>query len=133
VRHGDQRTIGNDRNFFVNSNMVVSEHFGTSGAKDAAAPTRIPKEPSQRILVVEDDAAIRRFSAQVLARSGYRADASEDGAAAPGGSLVLNRILSSGRSDARDQVPSISLNTQAFGATRACLIHVTKAGNSTGP
>jgi DNA-binding response OmpR family regulator len=36
---------------------------------------------SQRILVVEDEPAIRQFNAQVLARSGYQVDAAEDGAA----------------------------------------------------
>jgi len=53
----------------------------TPCAKAAVAPTRNPANPSQRILVVEDDAAIRQLNAQVLVRSGYRVDAAEDGAA----------------------------------------------------
>ncbi|MBI5386943.1 MAG: response regulator [Verrucomicrobia bacterium] len=50
-------------------------------AKAAAAATRIPANPSQRILVVEDDLAVRQLNAQVLLRSGYEVDAAEDGAA----------------------------------------------------
>ena len=46
-----------------------------------AALTRIPANPSQRILVVEDDEAIRQLNAQVLAGSGYQVHAAEDGAA----------------------------------------------------
>ena len=38
--------------------------------------------PPHRILVVDDDRDIRRFSAQTLAASGYHVDAAEDGAAA---------------------------------------------------
>lgn len=36
----------------------------------------------QRILVVEDDAVIRRLNTENLSHSGYRVDAAEDGAAA---------------------------------------------------
>ncbi|HWY32413.1 MAG TPA: response regulator [Candidatus Acidoferrum sp.] len=36
----------------------------------------------QRILVVEDDAAIRRVNSEVLTYSGYQVDTAEDGAAA---------------------------------------------------
>ena len=53
----------------------------TPGAKAAVAPTRIPAHPSRRILVVEDDGAIRQSNAQVLVRSGYQVDTAEDGAA----------------------------------------------------
>jgi DNA-binding response OmpR family regulator len=52
-----------------------------SGATAVASPTRIPANPFQRILVVEDDAVIRRLNALVLVRSGYQVDAAEDGAA----------------------------------------------------
>ena len=45
------------------------------------APTRNPANPSQRILVVEDNVAIRELNAQVLACSGYQVDGAEDGAA----------------------------------------------------
>ncbi len=38
--------------------------------------------PRQRILVVEDDAAIRRLNTEVLTYSGYLVDAAEDGAVA---------------------------------------------------
>ncbi len=38
--------------------------------------------PRQRILVVEDDPAIRRINTEVLVYSGYQVDAAEDGAAA---------------------------------------------------
>ncbi len=38
--------------------------------------------PRQRILVVEDDAAIRRLNTEILTLSGYLVDAAEDGAAA---------------------------------------------------
>src|ERR1700686_1182202 len=45
-----------------------------SGKKAAFAPVRI--------LVVEDDQTVRRFSATVLSDSGYQVDSAEDGAAA---------------------------------------------------
>ena len=54
-------------------------------------------------------------------------------AAALGGSLDLNKTLSSVRSDARDQVASFSLNTHELAVTLPCLIQVTRPGNSTGP
>jgi len=48
----------------------------------ASAP--LPDEPNlrQRILVVEDDSAIRRLNTEILTCSGYHVDAAEDGAAA---------------------------------------------------
>jgi DNA-binding response OmpR family regulator len=48
----------------------------------AHAPFQREPNPRQRILVVEDDAAIRRVNTEVLAYSGYHVDAAEDGAAA---------------------------------------------------
>ena len=51
------------------------------GAAALVAPTRIPGHSSQRILVVDDDAAIRQLNSRVLSRSGYLVDAAENGAA----------------------------------------------------
>jgi CheY-like chemotaxis protein len=49
-------------------------------------PASVPphREPNsrQRILVVEDDTAVRRVNTEVLTHSGYQVDAAEDGAAA---------------------------------------------------
>jgi DNA-binding response OmpR family regulator len=50
-------------------------------AATVVAPTRDLTYPSQRILVVEDNVAIRELNAQVLAGSGYQVDGAEDGAA----------------------------------------------------
>lgn len=52
-----------------------------ASAKATVIPTPFPANPSQRILVVEDDAAIRELNAQVLLRSGYQVDAAADGVA----------------------------------------------------
>src|ERR1035441_3653861 len=46
------------------------------------APLRCEPNPPQRILVVEDDAAIRRLNTEILTCSGYQVDAAGDGAAA---------------------------------------------------
>jgi DNA-binding response OmpR family regulator len=48
---------------------------------EAAALDRRPDPPPlpRRILVAEDEPAIRRFNFEVLIRSGYRVDAAEDG------------------------------------------------------
>jgi DNA-binding response OmpR family regulator len=53
----------------------------TPGYKAAAAPTPIPANASRRILVVEDEPAIRQLNAQVLLGSGYQVAAAEDGVA----------------------------------------------------
>jgi DNA-binding response OmpR family regulator len=53
---------------------------GAAAPAAAAAPRRAKTPP--RILIVEDDAAIREINARVLARSGYEVDAAEDGARA---------------------------------------------------
>jgi CheY-like chemotaxis protein len=50
-------------------------------AKTSAERRRIPANPPPRILVVEDNVAIRELNTQVLVRSGYQVDAAEDGAA----------------------------------------------------
>lgn len=51
---------------------------------DLSTEPLLPRQPNprQRILVVEDDALIRRLNTEVLACSGYQVDAAEDGAAA---------------------------------------------------
>ncbi len=48
----------------------------------ASAPHPGGPNLRQRILVVEDDAAIRRLNTEILTQSGYHVDAAEDGAAA---------------------------------------------------
>lgn len=53
----------------------------TPRATAAAAAARIPANPPQRILVVEDDVDIRQLNAHVLVRSGYQVEAAEDGVA----------------------------------------------------
>jgi DNA-binding response OmpR family regulator len=47
-----------------------------------SAPLHGKPNPRQRILVVEDDAAVRRVNTEILICSGYQVDAAEDGAAA---------------------------------------------------
>lgn len=49
-----------------------------------SASKTVPSEPRlpQRILVVEDDADIRRLNAEVLMDAGYQVDTAEDGAVA---------------------------------------------------
>jgi CheY-like chemotaxis protein len=48
----------------------------------ASAPPHPEPNPRQRILVVDDDAAVRRVNTEVLIYSGYHVDAAEDGAVA---------------------------------------------------
>ena len=48
----------------------------------ANATPSLKMNSRQRILVVEDDAAIRRLNTEVLAYSGYHVDSAEDGSAA---------------------------------------------------
>jgi DNA-binding response OmpR family regulator len=50
-------------------------------ANATAIKTPLPANPSRRILVVEDDVAIRKLNAQVLLVSGFQVDTSEDGVA----------------------------------------------------
>jgi len=47
-----------------------------------SAPLHREPNPRQRILVVEDDAAIRRVNTEILICSGFQVDTAEDGAAA---------------------------------------------------
>jgi CheY-like chemotaxis protein len=47
----------------------------------ASAPARSATHPPHRILVVDDEPAIRQLSVQVLGNYGYQVDAAEDGAA----------------------------------------------------
>ena len=49
--------------------------------ESASAPTRGQVNPSNRILVVDDDISIRELSVAVLIPSGYQVDTAEDGAA----------------------------------------------------
>jgi DNA-binding response OmpR family regulator len=65
---------------FMLTNMA-KENPSPAGSPDEA-PTQRQLKPTHRILVVEDNADIRRLNAEVLARSGYHVDAAEDGAAA---------------------------------------------------
>src|ERR1700720_4218278 len=60
----------------MNNNKTVS------AAQPAGAQARGGSNPPLRILVVDDDIAIRQLSAEVLIRSGYEVDAAADGAAA---------------------------------------------------
>ena len=46
------------------------------------ASSRPQSHPRDRILVVEDDADLRRLNTEVLTRNGYHVDAAEDGALA---------------------------------------------------
>jgi len=50
--------------------------------ESASAPTRCQATPSNRILVVDDDADIRQVNVEVLRRFGYQTDTAADGAAA---------------------------------------------------
>lgn len=54
------------------------------------SPRQVSPTASARILVVEDDADIRRLNTEVLIRHGYQVDAAEDGAVA-WDALQLNR------------------------------------------
>jgi CheY-like chemotaxis protein len=61
--------------------MMTEKNISAAGAP-ASAPIECQPNSRQRILVVEDDAAIRRINTEVLTYSGYQVDAAEDGAAA---------------------------------------------------
>lgn len=52
-----------------------------SGFETERTPNRGPLNPAQRILVVDDDALVRRISARMLLGSGYQVDTAEDGIA----------------------------------------------------
>jgi DNA-binding response OmpR family regulator len=60
--------------------MTVKHHPRVDDSADA--PLHRQPNPRQRILVVEDDALIRRVNTEVLTYSGYQVDSAEDGAAA---------------------------------------------------
>jgi DNA-binding response OmpR family regulator len=53
----------------------------TSGRQDARATEMRHSHPHARILLVDDDAVVRRFYSKVLTGSGYRVDTAEDGEA----------------------------------------------------
>src|SRR5580658_9463351 len=60
----------------------MSVQKNSEAAELTHAPLHRTTNPRQRILVVEDDADIRRVNTEVLIYSGYQVDAAEDGAAA---------------------------------------------------
>jgi CheY-like chemotaxis protein len=51
-------------------------------AEPATAAFRCQRSPPHRVLVVDDEAMMRTFNAEVLTSYGYRVDAAEDGALA---------------------------------------------------
>ena len=61
---------------------MTIKHISQSGDPVSGAPLHGETNPRQRILVVEDDAAIRRLNTEILTYSGYHVDAAEDGAVA---------------------------------------------------
>jgi DNA-binding response OmpR family regulator len=63
----------------MKSNQILPA--GDPAARDSA-PLQSQTNPPHHILVVEDDAGIRRLNTVVLLRCGYAVDAAEDGAAA---------------------------------------------------
>lgn len=60
--------------------MITNTNF--SNEEPADPPPVRKTNLRQRILVVEDDAAVRRVNTEVLTYSGYHVDSAEDGAAA---------------------------------------------------
>ena len=60
---------------------MIDTIFPPADAPTSARGPEVPN-PRQCILVVEDDAAIRRVNTEVLTYSGYQVDAADDGAAA---------------------------------------------------
>jgi DNA-binding response OmpR family regulator len=71
-----------------------SPWYPTAAPALACRPDPPPLQP--RILVAEDEPALRRFNREVLIRSGYRVDAAEDGAIAW---QTLNEIRNTGGYD----------------------------------
>jgi DNA-binding response OmpR family regulator len=64
--------------FLLNCGSMKENKISQTGAP-ARAALQCPTNPPQRILVVEDDAEIRRLNSEVLTESGYQVDAAEDG------------------------------------------------------
>jgi DNA-binding response OmpR family regulator len=60
----------------------MTTQFIPQSDEATGAPVHREPNPRQRILVVEDDPAIRRINTEVLIYSGYHVDAAEDGQAA---------------------------------------------------
>jgi len=60
---------------------MVTNHIAPAG-EPACVPLHSEPNRPQRILVVEDDAAVRRVNTKVLIYYGYDVNAAEDGAAA---------------------------------------------------
>ena len=62
--------------------MICKQALWPRGRARGSAAPRTRSYPIQRILVVDDDLAIRELSTAVLTNSGYDVDTAEDGAAA---------------------------------------------------
>lgn len=60
----------------------MTAKYNSEAREPASAATHRGPNFRQRILVVEDDAAIRQLNTEILTCSGYLVDAAEDGAAA---------------------------------------------------
>ena len=60
----------------------MNENYILHAGRPARSPFPDETNPRQRILVVEDNYAVRRFSTELLKDSGYEVDAAEDGEAA---------------------------------------------------
>jgi DNA-binding response OmpR family regulator len=58
---------------------MKDQNIANAGQPWSALPTRCQTNPT-RILLVEDDISIRKFSSMMLIQSGYHVDAAEDGA-----------------------------------------------------
>jgi PleD family two-component response regulator len=62
--------------------MRLNKNDTLPAGQPASPPIQPELNPRQRILVVEDDAAIRLLNTEILTMSCYEMDAAEDGAAA---------------------------------------------------
>ena len=60
----------------------MSDNRSTNAGGSASALVRRGTKAAHRILVVDDDISIRRFTTEMLMRSSYHVDTAEDGAAA---------------------------------------------------
>jgi len=74
-------------------NLVMNEESCPQTGVPYGAPSGRKPNLRQRILVVEDDSAIRRVNTEVLIYSGYEVDSAEDGAAAWGALQTNNYDL----------------------------------------
>jgi len=67
--------------FLLNCDSMKEKKISQTGAPTCAA-LQCPTNPPRRILVVEDDADLRRLNTEVLAESGFQVDGAVDGVAA---------------------------------------------------